>query len=150
MMFAWYFPKGFWAGMASRRHDWASVVVWIDNSALEPAKILGVSLSKSTGHYSTDTGPLYERYFAGFQVLGRRGNRTYVQGSNTSIRVTHSTMLPLSSAYLGFTTRLPGPHHVEQLTEEARVALNATDFGKSKVPFNDDNFENTLEKAWPF
>ncbi|KAG2762577.1 hypothetical protein PC129_g21267 [Phytophthora cactorum] len=38
----------------------------------------------------------------------------------------------------------------EQLTEEARVALNATDFGKSKVPFNDDNFENTLEKAWPF
>ncbi|KAG6945553.1 hypothetical protein JG688_00016500 [Phytophthora aleatoria] len=53
--------------MASRRHDWASVVVWIDNSALEPAKILGVSLSKSTDHYSTDTGPLYERYFAGFQ-----------------------------------------------------------------------------------
>ncbi|KAF1786981.1 hypothetical protein JG687_00017433 [Phytophthora cactorum] len=107
--------------MASRRHDWANVVVWIDNSALEPAKILGVSLSKSTDHNSTGT--------------------TTLRALLCWFPIRHIWVLPPDYQDLIMW---------EQLTEEARVALNATDFGKSKVPFNDDNFENTLEKAWPF
>ncbi|ETK83528.1 hypothetical protein L915_11274 [Phytophthora nicotianae] len=38
----------------------------------------------------------------------------------------------------------------EQLTDEARLALNSADFGESKVPFNDENIEETLELAWAF
>ncbi|KAI9994552.1 hypothetical protein PInf_011275 [Phytophthora infestans] len=153
MMFAWYFPKAFWAGMPSRRHDWASMVVWIDNPDLETPKILGVSLSTSTNRYSKDTGSPSEGYFAGFQIYGRRGNLTRTPGSNTSIRVTHSTELAFSSAYLDFSAE-DGEYQDlimwEQLTEEARLAPDSTDFGKSKVPFNEDNFGDKLEKASPF
>uniref|UniRef100_H3H413 Uncharacterized protein n=1 Tax=Phytophthora ramorum TaxID=164328 RepID=H3H413_PHYRM len=38
----------------------------------------------------------------------------------------------------------------EQLTDEARGALNDTDFGEhAPVPFIDPNFKANLEKAWP-
>ncbi|KAG3166009.1 hypothetical protein PC129_g20065, partial [Phytophthora cactorum] len=35
----------------TRRHDWKSVVVWIDNPDLETPKIVGVSMSKSDTKY---------------------------------------------------------------------------------------------------
>ncbi|ETL79716.1 hypothetical protein L917_19709 [Phytophthora nicotianae] len=47
IMYTWYFPKGFWMGFPTRRHDWKSVVVWIDNPSLEEPKIVGVSMSES-------------------------------------------------------------------------------------------------------
>ncbi|KAG4042351.1 hypothetical protein PC123_g22158 [Phytophthora cactorum] len=51
IMYAWYFPKGFWLDFPTRRHDWKSVVVWIDNLDLETPKIVGVSMSKSDTKY---------------------------------------------------------------------------------------------------
>ncbi|ETM38552.1 hypothetical protein L914_15177, partial [Phytophthora nicotianae] len=39
----------------------------------------------------------------------------------------------------------------EQLTDPARVALNDIyNFGDAEVPFSDNNFEDYLDKAWPF
>ncbi|GMF27104.1 unnamed protein product [Phytophthora lilii] len=37
-----------------------------------------------------------------------------------------------------------------QLTDEAPSALSTTDFGKTNVPFINNDFETKLEKAWPF
>ncbi|ETN07664.1 hypothetical protein PPTG_13004 [Phytophthora nicotianae INRA-310] len=153
IMFAWYFPKGFWSGMPSRRHDWASMVVWIDDPDFETPKLLGVSLSKSKKRYTKATAPLSEVYFAGFQEYGRRGYKTYVNGSSTSIRISHSSGFFFGPASLDLSTRDGDYQDLimwKQLTEEARKALNSANFGKSVVPFNDDNFEDMLEKAWPF
>ncbi|KAE8977941.1 hypothetical protein PR002_g24864 [Phytophthora rubi] len=53
IMYAWYFPKGFFIGVASRRFDWASAVVWIDNPDFATPKILGLSTSTIDDDYQT-------------------------------------------------------------------------------------------------
>ncbi|KAF4316941.1 hypothetical protein BBO99_00007338 [Phytophthora kernoviae] len=50
-MYAWHFPKGFWQYYSARWHDWANVVVWIDNPELETPKILGLSTSHGDNKY---------------------------------------------------------------------------------------------------
>ncbi|EGZ12021.1 hypothetical protein PHYSODRAFT_516261 [Phytophthora sojae] len=124
IMYAWYFPKGFWSRWASRHHDWASIVVWIDNPALETPKMIGISTSEGDNDYRTagpddvyETTPRLRRVLAQlFKILG--------------------DTQPLIMW--------------EQLTDEARITLNTTDFGKAKVPMSDANFQGKLEKAWPF
>ncbi|RLN53186.1 hypothetical protein BBJ29_001727 [Phytophthora kernoviae] len=106
IMYAWYFPKGFWSELPSRRHDWANVIVWINNPALETPSILGLSTSHG------DSSPFMDCT----SVLGKFQDLIMW----------------------------------EQLTDEARTALDTTDFGDAKVPFIDANFEKKLEKAWPF
>ncbi|KAG2519483.1 hypothetical protein JM18_006919 [Phytophthora kernoviae] len=64
-MYAWYFPKGFQGDFSSRRHDWASAVVWIDNPALDAPKLLGVSTSTSDSNLIWN-GPVLD---GGFQDL---------------------------------------------------------------------------------
>ncbi|OWY98499.1 hypothetical protein PHMEG_00030725 [Phytophthora megakarya] len=155
MMYAWYFPKGFWAGFPSRRHDWASVVVWIDNPAAEQPKIKEVSRSISDSKYST-AGEVFADNFVGSQIVGGRHHRTVVGGSNTSLRF----------EYLLSPVPFWGPPYInlaiedgenldlimwEQLTDAARTALNDGDnFGRAVVPFNDEHFEDHLENAWPW
>ncbi|ETK86426.1 hypothetical protein F441_09088 [Phytophthora nicotianae CJ01A1] len=173
MMFAWYFPKGFSGGLARIRHDWASMVIWLDNPALETPKILGASLSHQLlkprrwfGFKMTDEKEPFIKYTSippmGFvgtqQVLVNRISRwhynyTYVGGSNVSTRVSHTIVDKFDWYTLRFSYQ-DGEYldlvMWEQLTDEARVALNTADFGESKVPFNDRNFETTLQLAWPF
>eukprot|EP00644_Phytophthora_capsici_P010358 jgi/Phyca11/10570/fgenesh1_pm.PHYCAscaffold_51_\ len=176
MMFAWYFPKNFWGGGADSRHLWSNMVVWIDNPSLETPKILGVSLSQQT----IDVPKLFYMFplvnrqkvpykkvtaikpmdFAGMQAIktGRIGRHRYTYnytgGSTTSTRV-----------YNGYTDQ-SGWHGLDfvnadgeyqdlimwnQLTDQARSALESADFGeKTKVPFDDKNFEAALTQAWPF
>ncbi|GMF34797.1 unnamed protein product [Phytophthora lilii] len=151
IMYSWYFPKGFWAGFASRRHDWASFVVWIDNPAVESPRILGVSLSKSEKKYHTET-TIYESAFMGYRVLGTRFDRSYIYGSNTSMRVQHSTDDDIS-AVLEF-SYADGEYQDlimwEQMTDAVRAALVDSNFDDFNIPFNEDHFNEHLEKAWPF
>ncbi|KAG1707173.1 hypothetical protein DVH05_026369 [Phytophthora capsici] len=147
IMYAWYFPKGFsWTGYPSRRHDWKSVVVWIDNPALETPKIVGVGMSKSDKDYSEER-EIWPSYFAGF----RRENRVVkTYGSNTSLRFDYDVS---NFPDMGFAT-MDGDYQDlimwEQLTDAARVALNDRDsFGKAEVPFSDEHYEDHLDKAWP-
>ncbi|ETK93499.1 hypothetical protein L915_03338 [Phytophthora nicotianae] len=132
IMYAWYFPKGFWTGFASRRHDWKSIVVWIDNPALETPKIIAVSMSTSDTTYNH---PMASDYI----------------GTNTSFRVRYQ--LGLGSPNMTF-THLDGEYQPlimwEQLTDAARVALNESfKFEDAEMPFNDEYFEKRLEKARP-
>ncbi|KAG3195921.1 hypothetical protein PC129_g24760 [Phytophthora cactorum] len=132
-MYAWYFPKGFWMRVPTRRHDWKSVVVWIDNPDLEIPKIVGVSMSES----DTREGP--------------RFSRTYIYGSNTSLRFEYQ--MELGSPYLNFAV-WDGEYQDlimwEQLTDSARVAFNdSSNFEKAEVPFSDNHYVDHLDKAWP-
>ncbi|OWY92406.1 Necrosis inducing protein NPP1, partial [Phytophthora megakarya] len=137
MMYAWYFPKNFRGYRAKKRHDWASIVLWIDNPAVEMPKILGASLSQQT----LKPGKL------AFIQMGERNHESYQK----------MTQLP-PMAFVGTKaiphTRIDGTYHDlimwEQLTDAAREGLNTADFEETKVPFNENNFEAMLEQAWPF
>ncbi|ETP45350.1 hypothetical protein F442_08230 [Phytophthora nicotianae P10297] len=150
IMYAWYFPKDFWAAFPTHRHDWKSVVVWIDNPDLEMPKIVGVSMSESDTKYNKRL-KLFASDFAGFQTMGRRRYRTYIYGSNTSLRFQYGTTL--GHSYLTF-SRWDGDYQGlimwEQLTDEARAALNdGNNFEKAEVPFSDEHYEDHLDEAWP-
>ncbi|ETO82319.1 hypothetical protein F444_03521 [Phytophthora nicotianae P1976] len=131
----WYkdlWPSCFWTGFVSRRHDWKSIVVWIDNPALETPKIIAVSMSTSDTTYNH---PMASDYI----------------GTNTSFRVRYQ--LGLGSPNMTF-THLDGEYQPlimwEQLTDAARVALNESfKFEDAEMPFNDEYFEKRLEKARP-
>ncbi|KAG7396779.1 hypothetical protein PHYBOEH_001808 [Phytophthora boehmeriae] len=137
IMYAWYFPKGFVGDISSRRHDWASAVVWIDNPALKEPKILGVSTSTSDSKYD-------KRAFA----------PTFAITNSTTVHLNHATSSGIfGSPYLECAATYGEFQDLvmwEQLTEAARTALDTADFGDAKVPFIDANFAAKLEAAWPF
>ncbi|KAG7375766.1 hypothetical protein PHYPSEUDO_015304 [Phytophthora pseudosyringae] len=150
IMYSWYFPKGFWMGYPSRRHDWKSVVVWIDNPDLETPKIVGVAMSKSDTKYYKEIKTSASN-FVGFRTEGPRFHHTYVYGSKTSLRFEYK--IDLFSSYLNLAF-WDGEYQDlimwEQLTDAARVALNDSDnFGKAEVPFSDEHYEAHLDEAWP-
>eukprot|EP00644_Phytophthora_capsici_P000899 jgi/Phyca11/108964/e_gw1.16.433.1 len=175
MMFAWYFPKNFWNLESRSRHLWANMVLWLDNPALETPTILGASLSRQTlevpkwlfipsgvqqkDSYSKAT-PIPPMGFVGTQQIrtariGRfQYTYNYTGGSTISTRVSQS--YPDTSGWVGLDfTYLDGQYQDlimwNQLTDQARAALESADFGRdTKVPFNDKNFEAALAQAWPF
>ncbi|OWY98021.1 Necrosis inducing protein NPP1 [Phytophthora megakarya] len=173
MVYAWYFPKNFGGEDARERHNWASIVLWIDNPALETSKILGVSLSQQTRSRRVKFIPIgpgpkdpYLKMtemppmaFVGTQRIDLSPherwsrNYAYVGGSNVSTRFSHAFTEKYSWIDLTISWE-DGTYHDlimwEQLTNEAREALNSADFGEAKVPFNDNNFDETLKTAWPF
>ncbi|POM66780.1 Hypothetical protein PHPALM_17303 [Phytophthora palmivora] len=150
IMYAWYFPKGFWMGSPSRRHDWKNVVVWIDNPDVETPKIVGVSMSKSDTKYYK-TVKTWPSDFAGYRMEGRRYHRTYIYGSNTSLRFEYN--LGFATPYLDFAP-WDGEYQDlimwEQLSNATRAALNDDkNFKRAEVPFSDEHYEDHLDKAWP-
>ncbi|ETK73050.1 hypothetical protein L915_19970, partial [Phytophthora nicotianae] len=141
IMYTWYFPKGFWMGFPTRRHDWKSVVVWIDNPSLEEPKIVGVSMSESDTKYNKETRT-WPSNFVVTEMEGPRSHRTYINGSNTSFRFQNQMPMSLKLAQDLITW--------EQLTDAARVALNDNaKFGTAEVPFSDTHYEDHLDNAWP-
>ncbi|KAG6954061.1 hypothetical protein JG687_00012028, partial [Phytophthora cactorum] len=110
MVFSWYFPKGFSGGPARIRHDWAGIVLWLGNPALEMPTILGASLSQqlleprrwfglkfTSGKESySNRSIIPPMAFAGTQelVVNRTGRFSYsykhVGGSNVTTRVSHT------------------------------------------------------------
>ncbi|KUF96972.1 hypothetical protein AM588_10006617 [Phytophthora nicotianae] len=173
MVFAWYFPKSFWSFEAVDRHYWASMVLWLDNPALSAPKIIGASLQQQLlkkrgflGFMFTEPREPYFKQtsidimsYVGAQRIRlnpigyRRWSYNFTPGSNVSTRVTHTYWNSFEYLALHF-SETDGQFQDlimwEQLTDEARLALNSADFGESKVPFNDENIEETLELAWAF
>ncbi|OWY98938.1 hypothetical protein PHMEG_00030159 [Phytophthora megakarya] len=151
-MYAWYFPKGFsWMGFPNRRHDWQSVVVWIDNPALESPKIVGASMSYSDTKYSSVT-KMWPSNFAGYQSRQVRYGRSYrsevvAYGSNTTLRFIHSSSVDMDFSF--WDGEFQDLIIWEQLTDAARGALSdSKNFGDAVVPFNDEHYEQHLDKAW--
>ncbi|KAG3088172.1 hypothetical protein PI125_g18426 [Phytophthora idaei] len=83
---------------------------------------------------------LWPSNFVGFQKIDPRYDRTYIYGSNTSLRFYYQRDLGPSYMVL---SSWDGEYQDlivwEQLTDAARVALNdLNNFGKAEVPFNDE------------
>ncbi|KAJ8578533.1 hypothetical protein ON010_g667 [Phytophthora cinnamomi] len=133
IMFCWYFPKDSPSSRMGHRHDWEHVVVWINNPDVAEPKILGISASAHSG---------YKKY-APPPADNLDGN---------SVKVNYEHAWPINHAL--DTTDKAGTFQDlimwEQMTEDARSALNSVRFGKANTPMNDGNFRPKLEKAWPF
>uniref|UniRef100_H3GB59 Necrosis inducing-like protein NPP1 type n=1 Tax=Phytophthora ramorum TaxID=164328 RepID=H3GB59_PHYRM len=138
IMYAWYFPKDQPTFSKGKRHDWANVVVWLDNPALERPTIIGVSPSSYVTTYSKYTPPPADG------LSGTTSMINYLADANNhgfhSVDTTWKTGGEFQDLIMW-----------EQLTDEARGAFNDTDFGEhAPVPFIDPNFKANLEKAWPY
>ncbi|KUF92059.1 hypothetical protein AM588_10006644 [Phytophthora nicotianae] len=149
-MYTWYFPKGFFADFASKRHDWQNVVVWINNPDLEWPKIVGVSMSNVDSEYTTKL-EMMAYYFSGYRMEGTRGYRRSIYGSATSLRFAYEMIL--TSPYLDFADE-DGEYQSlimwEQLTDAARAALNdSSNFEEREIPFSDEHYMDHLEMATP-
>ncbi|OWZ00666.1 Necrosis inducing protein NPP1 [Phytophthora megakarya] len=151
-MYAWYFPRGREAISAlefrpfGHRHNWESVIIWLDKLSLKNSKILGTStysfawagLSKYSSHV-----PLNEKYLNGSSVKIDYHNNFLL--SSTEVRVTEK-----EGEYQDLITW-------DQLPDAARDALSNTDwdltpmsFYGTKMPLRDAGFIQRLERAWPF
>ncbi|KAE8909561.1 hypothetical protein PF005_g20477 [Phytophthora fragariae] len=150
IMYAWYFPKDPYYevyGEKGHRHNWASVVVWLDNPALEKPKVLAVSAATTNGKYRiVKDGPPPCRRWSCDPPFADYFNDTspmFKYGTGSSA----VTTLVLTTERFG---ELQDLVMWEQMTEEARGALSETDFGEmAKVPFLDANFNSNLEASLP-
>uniref|UniRef100_H3G9C5 Necrosis inducing-like protein NPP1 type n=1 Tax=Phytophthora ramorum TaxID=164328 RepID=H3G9C5_PHYRM len=138
IMYAWYFPKDMPILGKGKRHDWANVVVWLDNPAHERPTIIGVSPSAYVTTYAKYTPPPANR------LTGLTSMISYLADD---LNYGYHTLDMNWEAGGEFQDLVMW----EQLTDEARAALNDTDFGENAlVPFIDANFKANLEKAWPY
>ncbi|RLN10948.1 hypothetical protein BBO99_00009526 [Phytophthora kernoviae] len=129
IMYAWYFPND------EVTHNWENIVVWIDNPALEEPKVLGISTTSGGGYVRYS--PPEKSDFDG-------------DGPQINYDVESST-----SYHHGLDTTSRGGDFQDlimwdQLTEEARAALQNTNFGEAAVPFKDGNFTANLAFAKPY
>ncbi|KAH8640971.1 necrosis-and ethylene-inducing protein-like protein 1 precursor [Alternaria alternata] len=132
IMYAWYWPKDQpTAGnvVGGHRHDWESVVVWIDNPANANPRILGAAAS-GHGGYSPTTRP-------------------NIQGNN--VKVEYFVRFPYNHA-TQFTNTVGRTYWIsdwDAMPTAARQALAPKDlFGKANVPFRNDVFASNLDKAY--
>ncbi|KAG7399902.1 hypothetical protein PHYBOEH_007588 [Phytophthora boehmeriae] len=136
IMYAWYFPKDDPRIWSSHRHDWESIVVWIDNPDANPPVIQAIAV------WGDD--------YSSFDVTTRYED--FVNGSSPNIRYNSEASLTdyrIDLVFLDDSAEFQDLIMWEQLTGEARLALERTDFGDTKVPFNDATFQSRLDGAWP-
>ncbi|KAI0753416.1 necrosis inducing protein-domain-containing protein [Daedaleopsis nitida] len=127
IMYAWYMPKDEPSSGIGHRHDWESIVVWINDPHAADPTILGAAAS-GHGGFETTTSPNL---------------------SGTSPLIRYYSSWPLDHQ-LGFTSDVGGTQPIiayESLPNAARDALEDTDFGSANVPFKEANFQNNLQKA---
>ncbi|KAH6633800.1 necrosis and ethylene-inducing protein [Boeremia exigua] len=132
IMYAWYFPKDQPAAgnvVGGHRHDWESVVVWIDNPDNENAVILGGAAS-GHGEFNTTTTP---------------------NKQDNNLLVEYFTTFPTNHE-LQFTSTVGKAYAIsdwDAMPTAAQKALsNGDTFGSANVPFMPDNFVNNLDKAF--
>ncbi|ETP12522.1 hypothetical protein F441_12134 [Phytophthora nicotianae CJ01A1] len=117
------------------------MVLWLDNPALEAPKILGASLSQQL---------LESRRILGFKMASEK--EPYKKMTEIPPMGFVGTQ-EIRQNRINF-ARQDGQYQDlimwEQLTDEARAALDTADFGESKIPFNDKSLDTTLGLAWPF
>lgn len=130
IMYSWYFPKDSPSPGLGHRHDWEGLVVWLDDPAAVNPQIASIS------------------YF-------QHGNYRHTPATEDN---THQGR-PLMAYYhtwpvnhtLWVSSRVGGQQPLiawEDMTPEARRALEVHDFGAANVPFNDARFSSHLERAW--
>lgn len=125
--------EGFALQWNGASHDWGHVIVWIENPDIEYPKILGMSPSAHGGH--SRIAPPADDTIDG-----------------TSVKVNYEASWPMNHE-LSITNKGGDTQDLvmwDQMTNEARDALNQASFGEANVPFNDWKFENNLKSGYPW
>ncbi|KAG7377194.1 hypothetical protein PHYBOEH_000986 [Phytophthora boehmeriae] len=133
IMYSWYFPKDSPSSRMGHKHDWEHAIVWIDNPAVEKPKIIGAAASSHGGYQKYAPVP-----------------SNFLEGE--AIKVEYFCTWPLNHE-MQLTETVGGFQDLimwEQMTDEARQALNTVSWGSANCPFNDGNFGPKLDNAWPF
>ncbi|OWZ15062.1 Necrosis inducing protein NPP1 [Phytophthora megakarya] len=154
IVYAWYFPRGREPVSAmglwpfGHRHNFDSVIVWLDKLSLNNSEILGVSTFSFNfvyGFYNKYTNhvPLDAKYLSGSSVKIEYHNNLVL--ASTEVRVTTK-----EGEYQDLITW-------DQLPDAARDALANTDWDTTilnaygaRMPLKDSTFTKKLEQAWPF
>ncbi|KAG7384875.1 hypothetical protein PHYBOEH_009259 [Phytophthora boehmeriae] len=126
IMYAWYFPR---AGFNS--HSWENVIVWLD-SLTANATISAVSTTSILGRYDV-MSPVDP------SVLDGNSLKVYYRklfGSRSIWPTKHSGIFQDLVMW-------------DDMSEEARTALENADFDSATVPMTDANFLANVEKAYP-
>nr|A0A6B9QR77.1 RecName: Full=NLP effector protein 3; AltName: Full=Nep1-like protein 3 [Plasmopara viticola]QHG11502.1 NEP1-like protein 3 [Plasmopara viticola] len=133
IMYVWYFPKDMPSAHFGHRHDWEHVIVWIEKPVVENVKILAVTPSFHDG-YSKQVPP----------------DPSHLNG--LAAKFIYESEWPINHALRP--TRKGGKKQDlilwEQMSSNARHALNIVPWGAANTPFNDFVFMGRLEKAFPF
>ncbi|KAL0936342.1 necrosis inducing protein [Colletotrichum truncatum] len=130
IMYAWYFPKDQptdGVPVGSHRHDWESIVVWINDPEVAEPTILGGAAS---GHGE----------FKKVENVPKEGSRVKVEYFNQGF-LNHELQ------FSQLTGRVYPVVDWDAMPKPMQDALNNTDFGSANVPFKDENFTRNLDKA---
>ncbi|OWY98649.1 Necrosis inducing protein NPP1 [Phytophthora megakarya] len=133
IMYSWYFPKDSPSPKFGHRHDWEHAIVFIDNPDVPNPKILACSVSSHSGYAKYNPCPWYA-----------------VGGTSLKVRYMHKWPINHDLDITGDAGKFQDLIMWDQMTEDARRALNSVSFGSANTPMNDWNFERKIEKAWPF
>ncbi|KAG1713431.1 NLP effector protein 6 [Phytophthora capsici] len=133
IMYSWYFPKDSPSSRMGHRHDWEHAIVFIDNPDVPEPKILACSVSSHSGYKKYNPCPPW-----------------VIDGTSLKVRYKHSWPINHDLDTTGDAGTFQDLIMWDQMTEDARRALNSVSFGKAMTPFNDGSFKPKLEKAWPF
>ncbi|KAG3101184.1 hypothetical protein PI124_g11154 [Phytophthora idaei] len=132
-MYSWYFPKDSPSPGLGHRHDWDHAIVSIDNPDVPDAKILACSVSSLSGYKKYNPCPPW-----------------VIDGTSLKVRYKHGWPMNHDLDTTGDGGTFQDLIMWDQMTNDARRALNSVSFGSANTPFNDGNFRPKLEKAWPF
>lgn len=130
-MYFWYWPKDSPSPAMGHRHDWEGIVVWLDDPDAADPQITQLSYyqhgeARAVEPDSSNTAPDGRPQAAYFH--------TWPLNHTVWLSSTQGGEQPL----IGW----------QDLTDEARHALNEGDFGAGNVGFNDHLFESYLARAW--
>ncbi|RMX62981.1 hypothetical protein DD238_008332 [Peronospora effusa] len=122
----------------NHRHGWQTCAVWLNNPAIKNPTIEAVSVSVSSVFVSK--GPPARSNLDGTAVKVR-----YFRTVSPN-HMYANYELELTDVVGGFQDLIMW----QQLTDEARCALNLKDWGNEvKMPINDENFKTSLKEAFP-
>ncbi|OWY92226.1 Necrosis inducing protein NPP1, partial [Phytophthora megakarya] len=150
IMYAWYLPKGYEKPRGNsanngHRHFWGYATVWIDNPAMENAKIVGVSMP----------GLNYESYEYEREAPV---DPKHLDGSSVKLKF-HAVPSEFGRGKQGLWPVEDAGEFQDlicwnQLTEAARQTLSTYHFSftndMSTFPLKDDVFPRLLNATWPF
>ncbi|RMX62583.1 hypothetical protein DD238_008439 [Peronospora effusa] len=132
IVYTWYFPSD----SSGIRYGWQTCVVWLDNYDKVSPNILAVSVMISKFEFAKYLYP----------------KPPTVDGTHVKVRYILVNDWD-SAGYQLNTTDLKGGFQDlilwQQLTEDARCALNQMSRGSMRMPINENNFRTTLEVAYP-
>ncbi|OWZ13311.1 Necrosis inducing protein NPP1 [Phytophthora megakarya] len=110
-----------------------NAIVFLDNPAVPEPRIMACSVSSHNGYYKYNPCPPW-----------------VIDGTSLKLRYKHEWPKNHDLDVTGDAGTFQDLIMWDQMTDDARRALNSASFGKANTPINDGTFPHKLKDAWPF